>query len=108
VLALAAAHHSYLLALIGLAITGFGSVLAAISTNTLLQTEAPDHLRGRVMGFYSFVVLGLSPFGSFQAGWISEHFGVPTSFVVGAVVCSLVALGLAWDRDRPRAVRAEV
>lgn len=108
VLALSAAHHSYLLALIGLAITGFGSVLAAISTNTLLQTEAPDHLRGRVMGFYSFVVLGLSPFGSFQAGWISEHFGVPTSFVVGAVVCSLVALGLAWDRDRPRAVSAEV
>ena len=96
------------LALVGLAITGFGSVLAAISTNTLLQTGAPDHLRGRVMGFYSFVVLGLAPFGSLQAGWISEHFGVPASFVVGAVVCSLVALGLAWDRDRPRASGAQV
>jgi hypothetical protein len=52
------------------------------------------------MGFYSFVVLGLAPFGSLQAGWISEHFGVPVSFVVGAVVCSLVALGLAWNRNR--------
>lgn len=100
VLALSATHHSYPMALVGLAVTGFGSVLAAISTNTLLQTEAPDHLRGRVMGFYSFVVLGLAPFGSLQAGWISEHFGVPVSFVAGAVVCSLVALGLAWDRGR--------
>lgn len=107
VLALSAAHHSYALALVGLAITGFGSVLAAISTNTLLQTEAPDHLRGRVMGFYSFVVLGLAPFGSFQAGWITEHYGVPTSFVVGAVVCALVALGLAWDRNRSRALPVE-
>ncbi len=100
VLALSAAHHSYPLALAGLAIAGFGSVLAAISTNTLLQTEAPDHLRGRVMGFYSFVVLGLAPFGSLQAGWISEHFGVPVSFLVGGVVCALVALALAWERSR--------
>jgi MFS family permease len=107
VLALSAAHHSYPLALGGLAVTGFGSVLAAISTNTLLQTGAPDHLRGRVMGFYSFVVLGLAPFGSLQAGWISEHFGVPASFLVGATVCSLVALGLAWDRNRSAKRRAK-
>jgi MFS family permease len=107
VLALSATHHSYPWALGGLAVTGFGSVLAAISTNTLLQTEAPDDLRGRVMGFYSFVVLGLAPFGSLQAGWISEHFGVPASFLVGAGVCSLVALGLAWDRGRSARLRTE-
>jgi len=100
VLTLSAAHHSNALALPGLAVAGFGSVLAAISTNTLLQTESPDHLRGRVMGFYSFVVLGLAPFGSLQAGWISEHFGVPVSFLVGGVVCTLVALALAWGRSR--------
>jgi MFS family permease len=100
VLAISAAHRSYLGALVGLAVVGFGSVLAAISTNTLLQTEAPDHLRGRVMGFYSFVVLGLAPFGSLQAGWISEHFGVPVSFVVGAVMCALTGLGLARARNR--------
>jgi MFS family permease len=102
VLLLSAAHHSYPLALAGLAAAGFGSVLAAISTNTLLQTEAPDDLRGRVMGFYSFVVLGLAPFGSLQAGWISERFGVPVSFVTGGVVCALVALGLAWGRSRSK------
>ena len=49
---------------------------------------------------------GLAPFGSLQAGWVSEHFGVPVSFVVGAVVCSLVAVGLAWDRSRSARRRA--
>lgn len=82
------AHGSYPLALCGLAVAGFGSVLAAISTNTLLQTESPDRLRGRVMGFYSFVVLGLAPLGSLQAGWVSERFGVQASFVAGAVICA--------------------
>jgi MFS family permease len=91
-------HASYLLALCGLAVAGFGSVLAAISTNTLLQGDAPDHLRGRVMGFYSFVVLGLAPLGSLQAGWVSEHFGVQTSFVVGAIVCAVAALLLGPRR----------
>ncbi|MDQ3209011.1 MAG: MFS transporter, partial [Gemmatimonadota bacterium] len=36
-----------------------GGVMAlnGIAANTMLQTEAPDELRGRVMGFYSFMVL---------------------------------------------------
>ncbi len=109
---------TYLLALVGLAVAGFGSVLSAICTNTLLQTEAPDHLRGRVMGFYSFVVLGLSPFGALQAGWLTEHAGVPVTLAVGATVCAIAVLVLAKGRSgayeaegrpsaRPRRTSAE-
>jgi MFS family permease len=99
-LLLCVARTSFPLALISLAVAGFGSVLAAISTNSLLQTEAPDQLRGRVMGFYSFVVLGLAPFGSLQAGLVSEHFGVRTCFVAGAIVCAAAAAWLAPLRAR--------
>jgi MFS family permease len=91
-LASAVLHRSFVLALGGLAVAGFGSVLAAISTNTLLQVDAPDHLRGRVMGFYSFVVLGLAPFGSLQAGWVSEHLGVRVSFLAGAAISAAAVL----------------
>lgn len=85
--------------------------LNGIAANTMLQSEAPDELRGRVMGFYSFIVLGLAPFGSFQAGWIAEHFGVRTAFAMGAVMCLLVALGLTWRmssqvRERRAAARS--
>ena len=49
--------------------------LNGIAANTMLgggsgSAARPGH------GFYSFMFLGLAPFGSFQAGWIAEHFGV--------------------------------
>ena len=71
-----------------------------ITANTMLQLEAPDQLRGRVMGFYSFVVLGMAPFGALQAGWVSEHFGVRTTFAIGGLACVLMAalVGLAARR----------
>jgi MFS family permease len=76
--------------------------LAGIAANTTLQTQAPDHLRGRVMGFYSFVVLGMAPFGSLQAGWVAEHFGVRTAIASGGVICLVVSWGVAWGlRRRP-------
>ena len=73
--------------------TGAGSLMAinGIMANTMLQLQAPDRLRGRVMGFYSFVVLGMAPFGAFQAGWVSEHYGVRVSFALGGLACVLVA-----------------
>jgi MFS family permease len=74
--------------------------LSGIAANTMLQTEAPDELRGRVMGFYSFMVLGLAPFGSLQAGWVAEHFGVRVAFSVGGLACLAVAVGVAWWMGR--------
>jgi MFS family permease len=67
-----------------------------IIANTTLQLQAPDPLRGRVMGFYSFVVLGMAPFGAFQAGWVSEHFGVRAAFVLGGLACLTIAGAVAF------------
>ena len=39
-------------------VAGCLMALNGIAANTMLQIQAPDRLRGRVMGFYSFVVLG--------------------------------------------------
>jgi MFS family permease len=77
---------------------GAGLCLAsnAIMTNTLLQTEAPDHLRGQVMGFYSFIVVGMAPFGSLQAGWIAEHAGTGVALRLGGGICLVVASVIAW------------
>ncbi len=81
-----------------LAVAGCTMILNNVSTNTQLQMAAPDHLRGRVMGFYSLMVLGMAPLGSFQAGWVSEHFGVPMSLALGAVVTAAGTLWLARPR----------
>jgi MFS family permease len=95
---------SYWIAVALLLVAGTSMVLNNVLTNTLLQTSAPDHLRGRVMGVYSFLILGLSPFGSLQAGYVAEHLGVRTAYATGGIVCAVVALGLAWYMRRYRVV----
>lgn len=93
----ASAAPTLTVAFILLGIVGFAWVLMAVFTNTLLQITSPDELRGRVMGFYSFMVVGLAPFGSFQMGLVAEHFGARTAYAAGGVACGLVAT-YAWFR----------
>jgi MFS family permease len=90
-----------------LAVVGCSMVLQSISANTLLQQEAPDHLRGRVMGFYSFVVLGMAPFGALQIGWVSEHFGSRVAYALGGIACMLVAAGVARGVRREALARGQ-
>ncbi len=95
---------NYPLALALMLLAGTAMVLNNVLTNTLLQSGAPDHLRGRVMGVYSFLILGLAPFGSLQAGFVAEHLGVRTAYAAGGVVCMVVALALAWYMRGKRGV----
>jgi len=92
--------HHVALALAFAVVCGLSMALNAIMTNTLLQSDAPDHLRGQVMGFYSFIVVGMAPFGSLQAGWISEHAGATTAILLGGGVCLLAAGYTAWKMLR--------
>lgn len=84
----------FALALALLAVAGCAMIITTALANTLIQTIVPDHLRGRVMGFYSFVFVGMAPLGAFQAGWAAEHFGTPETVVFGGLVC-LVAVQVA-------------
>jgi MFS family permease len=83
-------------------LAGCAMASAGITTNTLLQRLSPDHLRGRVMGFYSFVALGMAPMGALQAGWVSEHLGVRTSFAVGGTACMLAVALVVWRFEADR------
>ncbi|HEU5171121.1 MAG TPA: MFS transporter, partial [Gemmatimonadales bacterium] len=102
-LAAAALVHRYWPSLVLFTAAGWSMAANGILANTLLQIHAPDRLRGRVMGVYSFLVLGLAPIGSFQAGWVSEHLGVAWSIGLGGVACALIAAWTMWYLGRPSA-----
>lgn len=87
-------------ALGALVITGCLMALHSIAGYTMLQQEAPDPLRGRVVSFYSFVVMGMAPFGSFMYGWQAEHLGIRTTFEIGGAVCLMTATGVWWRMKR--------
>jgi len=74
-------------------VAGFGMILYAASTNTLVQLTVKDEFRGRVMAIYTLVFVGMAPFGSFVLGAIAERFGAPAATSVSGAVC---ALGATW------------
>jgi len=84
------------LSMVLLALTGCAMIVNNSITNTLLQTSAPDHLRGRIMGFYSFVFVGMAPFGAFLFGVVAEHIGVPTTLAAGGAIVMLAVTIAAW------------
>lgn len=81
-----------LLALVGV---GWGIVTQTTTINNLLQKETPDELRGRVMGFYTVMFLGMTPLGSFQAGLLADWLTVPYSVVIGGLVCLAMSIFLS-------------
>jgi len=96
-LALLALVPSLALASLALAACGAAMAINAITTNTLLQIESPEALRGRVIGVYSFIVVGLAPLGSLQAGWVGERLGIRPGAAIGAAVCLAAT---AWSLRR--------
>ena len=47
---------------------GFSVMIQMGSTNTLIQSMTPDHLRGRVLAAYSMMLMGMAPIGALIAG----------------------------------------
>jgi MFS family permease len=95
-LALFSSSRSLPVSLVLLALAGCAMIVNNALTNTLLQTTVPDHLRGRIMGFYSFVFVGMAPFGAFLIGVVAEHFGAPVAVGGGGVIVALVIMLTAW------------
>ncbi len=79
------------LSMVALVFAGWGMTSHLATTNTLLQLQIPDALRGRVMSAYLWAVVGMAPAGSLFFGTLAENFGAPTAIVIGAVVCVLGA-----------------
>jgi MFS family permease len=89
-------------------VTGFAAMITMGSSNTLIQSMIPDHLRGRVMSVYSMSFIGMGPFGSVWAGYMAEHFGAPFTLTAGAVACLAVAVVFAARLPAFRAVAREL
>ncbi|RPI79560.1 MAG: MFS transporter, partial [Chloroflexi bacterium] len=77
--------------LVLLAGIGFGYIIFANLTNSLVQTQVTDELRGRVMGIYVFTFFGLHPIGSLIAGLLAARVGAPTTLMINSVILLLFA-----------------
>lgn len=75
------------LALVLLAFIGWGTVTQLVMMNTLVQTEVPDNLRGRVFSVYFWALQGVAPFGSIVIGWMAQTWRVPIAAMITGTIC---------------------
>jgi predicted MFS family arabinose efflux permease len=73
--------------------TGILSTLFNATNNTLIQVEAREELRGRVLSFYMFLMVGSTPVGSAVTGFVANSFDIRLALRINAAIC-LLGLGL--------------
>src|SRR5919202_1116679 len=79
-------------AIVLLFVAGVCFTIYTANSNALLQLRAPDHLRGRVIGFYYFAFNGLAPLGGILTGWLAATGGTELAFgVAGALTAGVGA-----------------
>ncbi len=85
--------------------TGASMIVFAALSNTTVQLNVEDHLRGRVMGVYSIVFLGVTPIGSLFSGSLAHVLGAPAAIAIGAAI-GLLCLIVMILRERHQALPA--
>ena len=81
-------------ALILLFFVGIAAISELATANTLTQTLAPDHLRGRAVAIHMFAMGGLQPLGSYVAGVAAERTSISAALSAGAVILICYTIGL--------------
>jgi MFS family permease len=78
-----------------LALAGAADLVSGVYRQTILQTYAPDEMRGRMQGVFIVVVAGGPRLGDLRAGATAAAFGTTVAWVGGGLACAaLVGLAL--------------
>jgi MFS family permease len=75
-----------------LGFVGLGTQSFIGSSNVLVQTLAPDNMRGRVISVYSMIALGLVPGGALVIGTIARFTDLRLVFIVAGLLCTMVGV----------------
>jgi MFS family permease len=91
--------HDLLLGLALLCLAGCADTVSMVFRNTMLQSAAPDDMRGRLQGVFLVVVVGGPRLGDFLAGSVSDAFTPAVAIVGGGLAC-IVAIALVGVLQR--------
>ena len=90
--AVAGFQHSLWAAVALLAVGGAADLVSAVFRQTILQTYAPDEMRGRIQGVFIVVVAGGPRLGDLRAGIMAVAFGAGVSWIFGGLACAVLVV----------------
>lgn len=79
-----------------LAGSGAADMVSAAYRSTILQTAAPDEMRGRMQGVFIVVVAGGPKVGDAVMGSAAVWLGVPQAMALGGALCALAVVLTTW------------
>jgi MFS family permease len=85
----------YPLALAFLFMAGFFNLAFNSMAQTLVQLNAPEHVRGRVIGLYGMSSLGMRAFSGISVGVLGSLIGIQSSLAASALALCSVTIVLA-------------
>ena len=100
------------LAVLLLAVAGAADLVSAVYRTSILQTYAPDRMRGRLQGVHTVVVAGGPRLGDLRAGATAAWGGPALSWAGGGFAAAVLALALVavfpalWRYRPPAAEKA--
>jgi predicted MFS family arabinose efflux permease len=83
-------------------LAGICMVTVTAMLMSLIQLNAPNEMRGRVMSIYMVAFRGGMPLGSLFGGWVASLMSAPAVLMINGTLLSLVA---AWFLLRSDGVR---
>lgn len=83
-----------------LAVSGAADMVSAAYRSTMLQTAAPDNLRGRLQGVFTVVVAGGPRMGDFVAGSMAALTTPTIALALGGIAC-MAGVVVAASIERP-------
>ena len=96
-----AATDNYPLAVALMFVAGFLQLAFSSMAQTLVQVEAPAHLRGRVIGLFNMSNNGLRAFSGVTVGFLGSLIGIHWSLALSALVLLAIMLVLLAFAMRP-------
>ncbi|MET9080723.1 MFS transporter [Streptomyces sp. NPDC004237] len=99
-IALAGLTRTLWIAVALLICAGAADLISAVYRQTILQTYAPDAMRGRLQGVFTVVVVGGPRLGDLRAGATAAGAGMTFAWTGGALMClGLVVAGAVAVRS---------
>jgi len=95
----------FLLSLIALVLVGGAQVAYFATANTLLQTQVPPPVLGRVLSLYAIVSQGLIPVGNVAIGELADGTSPRIALGGAAVSCLALTAAVAWFVPDVRGLR---
>ena len=89
--------HVLWLSLLLMVVIGFGLMQNVTGINTILQSLAPEGMRGRVMSYYTMAFFGAAPCGSLLASVLADRIGAPTAVGLTGAACIVGSIWFALE-----------